>query len=90
LEPCKNGPGITKNKLMISIFKTNVASHQDLNRLKPYLNSLVEDLKWTIDLFDSDRILRVISKVNKNDEIISVVNQLGYDCENLETFYSEP
>jgi hypothetical protein len=75
---------------MISIFKTSVASNQDLNRLKPYLNSLVEDLKWTIDLFDSDRILRVISSVNKNEEIISVVNELGYDCENLETFYSEP
>jgi hypothetical protein len=51
---------------------------------------LMEDLKWTIDLFDSDRILRVISSVNKNEEIISVVNKLGYDCENLETFYSEP
>jgi hypothetical protein len=75
---------------MISIFKTSVASNHDLNRLKPYLNSLVEDLKWTIDLFDSDRILRVISSVNKNEEIISVVNELGYDCENLETFYSEP
>ena len=75
---------------MISIFKTNVASSQDLNKLSPYLNSLMEDLKWTIDLFDSDRILRVISSVNKNEEIIFVVNQLGYDCENLETFYSEP
>jgi hypothetical protein len=75
---------------MISIFKTSVASNQDLNKLTPYLNSLMEDLKWTIDLFDSDRILRVISSVNKNEEIISVVNKLGYDCENLETFYSEP
>jgi hypothetical protein len=75
---------------MISIFKTSVASSQDLNKLTPYLNSLMDDVKWTIDLFDSDRILRVISNVNKNEEIISVVNRLGYDCENLETFYSEP
>jgi hypothetical protein len=75
---------------MISIFKTSVASSQDLNKLTPYLNSLMDDVKWTIDLFDSDRILRVISNVNKNEEIISVVNKLGYDCENLETFYSAP
>jgi hypothetical protein len=75
---------------MISIFKTSVASSQDLNKLTPYLNSLMDDVKWTIDLFDSDRILRVISNVNKNEEIISAVNRLGYDCENLETFYSEP
>jgi hypothetical protein len=75
---------------MISIFKTSVASADDLNKLRPYLNALMEDLRWTIDLFDSDRILRVKSSVNKNDEIISVVNRLGFECENLETFYSEP
>lgn len=75
---------------MISIFKTNIASTSDLNKIKPYLNALVADLKWTIDLFDSDRILRVDSSVNKNDEIIQVANRLGFECVNLETFYSEP
>jgi len=75
---------------MISIFRTSVASSDDLNKLTPYLNALMEDLRWTIDLFDSDRILRVKSSVNKNNEIISVVNGLGFDCENMETFYSEP
>jgi hypothetical protein len=75
---------------MISIFRTTVASMEDLNKLAPFLNALMEDLKWTIDLFDSDKILRVKSQVNKNEEIISVVSGLGFDCENLETFYSEP
>jgi hypothetical protein len=75
---------------MISIFRTTVASMEDLNKLAPLLNALMEDLKWTIDLFDSDKILRVKSQVNKNEEIISVVSGLGFDCENLETFYSEP
>jgi len=75
---------------MISIFRTSVASSDDLNKLTPYLNALMEDLRWTIDLFDSERILRVKSSVNKNNEIISVVNGLGFDCENMETFYSEP
>lgn len=75
---------------MISIFRTSVASTDDLNKLAPYLNAIMEDLKWTVDLFDSDRILRVISGVNKNHEIISVVNGLGFECENLETFYSAP
>jgi hypothetical protein len=75
---------------MISIFRTSVDSSDDLNKLKPYLNALMEDLRWTIDLFDSDKILRVKSTVNKNKEIISIINGLGFDCENLETFYSEP
>jgi hypothetical protein len=75
---------------MISIFRTTVASMEDLNKIAPFLNALMEDLKWTIDLFDSDKILRVQSPINKNEEIIYVVSGLGYDCENLETFYSEP
>ncbi len=75
---------------MISIFKTSVSSTDDLNKLAPYLNGLMEDLKWTIDLFDCDKILRVRSSINKNTEIVSLVNGLGFECENLETFYSEP
>ncbi|WP_069658314.1 hypothetical protein [Arcticibacter eurypsychrophilus] len=75
---------------MISIFKTNIASTRDLNKIKPYLNALMADLKWTIDLFDCDRILRVDSRVNKNEEIIRVARSLGFECINLETFYSEP
>ena len=75
---------------MISIFRTSVASKDDLNKLGPYLNALMEDLRWTVDLFDCDKILRVKSSVNKNAEIIAVVNGLGFECENLETFYSEP
>ena len=75
---------------MISIFKTNIASKRDLNRIKPYLNALIADLKWTIDLFDSDRILRIDSQENKNEEIIRVAKNLGFECVNLGTFYSEP
>lgn len=75
---------------MISIFRTTVGSSDDLRILEPYLNAIIKDLKWTIDLLDSDKILRVKSSVNKNHEIISIVNRLGFDCENLETFYSEP
>ena len=75
---------------MISIFRTTVSSKDDMNKLAPYLNSIMDDLKWTIDLFDCDKILRVKSSINKNSEIVSLVNGLGFECENLETFYSEP
>jgi hypothetical protein len=75
---------------IISIFKTSVSSSEDLNKLTPYLNALMKDLKWNIDLLDSDKILRVQSSINKNEEIVSVVKELGFDCESLETFYSEP
>jgi hypothetical protein len=75
---------------MISIFKTNIASNHDLNLIRPYFNALTADLKWTIDLLDCDKILRVDSKVNKNEEIISVARSQGFLCENLDTFYTEP
>lgn len=75
---------------MISIFRTDVATSADLSRVAPFLNGIMKDLRWTIDLSDCDKILRVKSGIDKNDEIISVVKSLGFDCENLATFYSEP
>jgi hypothetical protein len=75
---------------MISIFKTNIASNHDLNKIRPYFNVILADFKWTVDLLDCDKILRVDSKVNKNDEIISVARSHGFLCENLDTFHTEP
>jgi len=75
---------------MISIFKTDVATSEDLSKVAPFLNGIMKDLRWTIDLYDCDKILRVQSLINKNKEIISTIKELGFDCENLATFYAEP
>ncbi|MCD0488577.1 hypothetical protein LPB86_10065 [Pedobacter sp. MC2016-14] len=75
---------------MISIFKTNVASSKEAEIISPYLNKLLERLNWTIDLSDCDRILRVDSPDDKNDEVIRVLNHNGFLCIELATFYAAP
>lgn len=74
---------------MISIFKTSIGSAQDLSRIAPILNRLSMGL-WTVDLYDCDKILRVDSGTDQNEEIVSVLNSEGFLCVNLATFYAEP
>lgn len=75
---------------MISIFKTNVTSSKEAEIISPYLNNLLERFNWTIDLSDCDRILRVDSLDDKNDEVIQVLNHNGFLCIELATFYAAP
>ncbi len=74
---------------MISIFKTDISS-ADLQNVGPHLNGLLTGQTWSIDLWDCDKILRVESASNNNDEIKSVLHRLGFICIHLETFYSRP
>ncbi|MBC6110333.1 hypothetical protein ACFOG5_05860 [Pedobacter fastidiosus] len=75
---------------MISIFKTNIQSENELQKIASYLNARISEIIWNIDLLDSDKILRIDSNTNKNEEVISLFNEVGYRCTNLETFYAEP
>lgn len=75
---------------MISIFKTNIHSENELQKIASYLNARISEIIWNIDLLDSDKILRIDSNTNKNEEVISLFKEVGYRCTNLETFYAEP
>ena len=74
---------------MISIFKTNIISEQELAEISPMLNVLDKCL-WTIDLFDCDRILRVDSLFDQSEKIISMLAEKGFLCIELARFYTEP
>ncbi|WP_316829632.1 hypothetical protein [Pedobacter aquatilis] len=73
---------------MISVFKTNVLNEVELLKLKPSLN--LPHVNWNIDLADSDKILRIDSKENINDIIISLFKGLGFKCTILEVFHEPP
>jgi len=73
---------------MISVFKTNVQSEVELHKLKPKLN--LPDVNWNIDLYDSDKILRIDSRENVNEIIISLFKKMGFNCTVLEVFHTPP
>jgi len=75
---------------MISIFKTSIGSKEELRRIAPFLNTLVADIRWTVDIDDCDRIMRVESGVDRADQIGLVLSSHGFLCISLAKFDTEP
>jgi len=75
---------------MISIFKTNIQSGVELNNISQHLNALLSDATWSVDLSDSDKILRIDSSLDKISDAVSLLTKFGYNCENLQNFYAPP
>jgi len=75
---------------MISVFKTNVFTDNELSKISPLLNRYFKEIKWNIDLWDNDKILRVDSNKDWTKEITEVFNSIGLNCTHLEAFHSDP
>lgn len=75
---------------MISIFKTNIGSKEELRMIAPFLNALISDIRWTVDMEDCDKILRVESGVDGADQIGLLLISHGFLCINLAKFEGEP
>lgn len=75
---------------MISVFKTNVFTDSELSKISPLLNRYFKEIKWNIDLWDNDKILRVDSNKDWTKEITELFNSIGLNCTHLEVFHSDP
>lgn len=75
---------------MISIFKTNIQSGTELNLIAKHLNHLLSGAKWSVDLSDCDKILRIDSTVDKIGDTVSLLTKFGFNCENLQNFNAPP
>jgi hypothetical protein len=68
---------------MIFVFKTSLSSISEVRTLKPLLDNHYRNAKWNVDLEDCDNILRID---NPTEIALSVTNLLqdnGFDCEEL-------
>ena len=68
----------------IFIFKTNIQTEFDKLRIKNVLDASQKVLKWNIDMEDADRVLRVVSDSLRPEQIISVLEYVGFECSELE------
>jgi hypothetical protein len=68
---------------MIYVFKTSVKTKKDVRQLKPSLNELLKHGKWNFDLEDCDKILRIDSKTDITNCIISELKNYRFYCEEL-------
>ena len=68
---------------MIEVFKTDINSGETAAAILEKLQFLFPGYAVNFDLEDCDRILRVESeKINKG-EVISILNDHGFNCEEL-------
>jgi len=68
---------------MIYVFKTSVQTENEVRLLKPYLDTALTELDWNFDLEDCDRILRADTPWEYPERIVEILNQKGFECEEL-------
>ncbi|MDZ4748402.1 MAG: hypothetical protein SH808_07920 [Saprospiraceae bacterium] len=75
----------------IWVFRTNVSTRMDIDKLKPLLDKFMnpED-KWNFDLEACDHILRVETCSIQASSIIDALQHAGYRCKELEDLRSFP
>ncbi|MBO9151480.1 hypothetical protein ACFOTA_04625 [Chitinophaga sp. GCM10012297] len=69
---------------MIGIFKTNIVTLQDKNRVIDAVAGRFATTTCTLDLEDCDKVLRVVCQQLEEDHVISFVCSLGFQCSVLD------
>ena len=67
----------------VLVFSTSVQSMEQVQSLKPKIDSLAGNGKWNFALDDTDRILRIVSNGVKPQRAIQLLNQHGFECREL-------
>jgi hypothetical protein len=67
----------------VLIFKTSVASVQEVNRVDYLLSALSDIKQYNFDLEDCDHVLRVVSKGVEPQTINHMLAIAGFSCEEL-------
>ncbi|WP_288878812.1 hypothetical protein [Pedobacter panaciterrae] len=67
----------------ILIFRTTVDCRRAIDDLSPSFNGLLAVIKWSFDLEDCDRILRVEAASDISKELIGLLQSKGFECEVL-------
>jgi hypothetical protein len=75
---------MTQEKVNILLFKTNIQTILDKQRIQASFDSNEQIYQWNIDLQDVDCVLRIVSETLTTAEIISAVELMGFDCTELE------
>lgn len=69
---------------MIYVFKTSVKNKSQVRKLKPDINTILPNEKWSFDLEDCDRILRIDCEVNIVSQVKDLLHIHKFYCEELE------
>jgi hypothetical protein len=68
----------------ILIFKTNIKTKPDQLRVKELFDSHPAINQWNVDRGDVDCVLRIVTDQVKAADIIRLLTETGYQCQELE------
>jgi hypothetical protein len=67
----------------ILVFKTNILEEDDVMKVTSSISKDLRIKRWTVDCVDCDKVLRVESNDMLPDEVIELIQDAGYSCEEL-------
>ncbi len=67
----------------ILVFRTNIRHKKDVNRVAPLLESDNRVMEWNVDQMDVDNVLRIAADDLQPNEVITMIQQAGFLCEEL-------
>jgi hypothetical protein len=73
----------TATILEVLVFKTDISTEEDLEKLSQILDRERRILKWNIDRADIDNVLRIESRNLDPAYITKVVGDAGFQCDEL-------
>lgn len=73
------------NKLLknILVFRTNLESEEALETVRPFLDDHPQIMRWNVDHWDIDKVLRIETDWLAPYAVIQLVQNAGFHCEEL-------
>ena len=72
-----------EKRVQVLVFKTNLQFRKDVQLLAPILNATRGIIRWNVDHDDIDNVLRIETVQPGVEDIIRIVTNAGYFCEEL-------
>ncbi len=72
-----------ENRKNILVFATDIKTKMEKKQITTPLNDLAAIEEWNIDQKDVDCVLRIVSQSITAEEVIKLINELGFNCAEL-------
>jgi hypothetical protein len=67
----------------IRIYKSNILTREDYQRVSPQLDTHLGTGQWSVDMEDSDRVLRIVKPGINEKELLHLLSGFGIQCSEL-------
>lgn len=74
---------LQRSKVDVLVFKTNINSEDELQKIAELLGNDPNIFRWSIDTDDIDNVLRIESANLSPENIILKISQAGFLCNEL-------